>query len=75
MVKNPPAKAGDMGSIPGWGDPLEKEAAVHSRIPAWRIPRTEEPGGGPWDRKESDTQLSDLTATTLHFVPKFSNAH
>ena len=26
-------------------DPLEKEVAIHSSILAWRIPRTEEPGG------------------------------
>ena len=25
-------------------DPLEKGMATHSSIPAWRIPRTEEPG-------------------------------
>ena len=25
--------------------PLEKEMATHSRILAWRIPQTEEPGG------------------------------
>ena len=29
----------------GWEDPLEKEVAAHSSILAWRIPRTEEPGG------------------------------
>ena len=29
----------------GWVDPLEKKMAVHSRILAWRIPWTEEPGG------------------------------
>ena len=28
----------------GQEDPLEKEMATHSSIPAWRIPRTEEPG-------------------------------
>ena len=28
----------------GWEDPLEEEMATHSCIPAWRIPRTEEPG-------------------------------
>ena len=28
-----------------WEDPLEKEMAAHSSIPAWRIPWTEEPGG------------------------------
>ena len=26
-------------------DPLEKEMAIHSSIPAWEIPWTEEPGG------------------------------
>jgi len=35
---------GDLGSIPGSGDPLEKEMATHSSILAWRIPRTEKPG-------------------------------
>ena len=29
----------------GWEDALEKEMATHSRILAWRIPWTEEPGG------------------------------
>ena len=29
----------------GQEDPLEKEMAAHSSIPAWRIPWTEEPGG------------------------------
>ena len=29
----------------GWEDPLEKKMATHSSIPAWKIPRTEEPGG------------------------------
>ena len=29
----------------GQEDPLEKEVATHSSIPAWRIPGTEEPGG------------------------------
>ena len=28
----------------GWDDPLEKEMATHSRILAWEIPCTEEPG-------------------------------
>ena len=27
-----------------WEDPLKKEMAVHSSIPAWEIPWTEEPG-------------------------------
>ena len=31
----------------GQEDPLEEEVATHSRILAWRIPRTEEPGVVP----------------------------
>ena len=40
----------------GWEDPMEKGMATHSSILAWRIPWTEEPGGGysPWIYKESD---------------------
>ena len=46
MVKNSPSNAGDAGLlIPGLEDALEKEMATHSSIPAWKIPRTEEPGG------------------------------
>ena len=37
--------AGDLGSIPGSEDPLEKEMATHSSILAWKIPWTKEPGG------------------------------
>ena len=48
MVKNLPANAGgtrDTGSIPGSGRSPDKEMAIHSRIRAWEIPRTEEFGG------------------------------
>ena len=40
----------------GREDPLEKEMATHSSILAWRIPRTEDPGG-LWSMgsQESDT--------------------
>ena len=48
VVKNPTAKAGDVGSVPGTvrslGN-LEKEVATHSSILAWEIPWTGEPGG------------------------------
>ena len=55
VVKNPPANAGDAGLIPRWERlPCRRKMATHSRILAWRIPRTEEPGG-PRSRKESDT--------------------
>ena len=37
--------AGDLGSIPGWEDPLEEEMATYSGIIAWKMPWTEEPGG------------------------------
>ena len=45
MVKNLLANAGDVGSIPGSGIPLEKEMANHSSILTLEIPRREEPGG------------------------------
>ena len=45
MVKDLPANAGDTALIPVQEDPLEEEMATHSSILAWRIPRTEGPGG------------------------------
>ena len=45
MVKKPPPNAGESGLIPGQEEPLKKETATHSRIPAWEIPWTEENGG------------------------------
>ena len=36
---------GDLGSIPGQEDPLEKEMATHSRILAGEVSRGEEAGG------------------------------
>ena len=47
-VKNPPANTRDVRdvlSILGEDDPLEEDMATHSRILAWRISWTEEPGG------------------------------
>ena len=44
MVKNPPANVGDVGLIPGLGGSTRKGNATHSRIFAWKISRTEEPG-------------------------------
>ena len=42
----------------GWEDPLEKEMATHSTIPAWKIPWTEEPGRlySPWGCKDSEAK-------------------
>ena len=45
MVKNLPAMQEAKVQSLGWDDPLEKGMATHSSILAWRIPRTEEPGG------------------------------
>ena len=40
----------------GQEDPLEKEMATHSSIPAWKIPWTEEPSGlQPMGLQELDT--------------------
>ena len=43
--KESACNVGDLGSIPGQEDPLEKGMATHSSILAWRIPWTEELGG------------------------------
>ena len=48
MVKKLPANAGDVRDVVqslGWEDPLEEGMATRSSILAWRISRTEEPGG------------------------------
>ena len=44
-VKNLPAVQETQGGYLGREEPLEKEMATHSSMLAWRIPRTEEPGG------------------------------
>ena len=38
--KESACNAGDLGSILGWEDPLEKGKATHSSILAWRNPWT-----------------------------------
>ena len=45
VVKNPPAMQEMQVQSLDWDDPREKGMATHSSIHAWRIPRTEEPGG------------------------------
>ena len=44
-VKKPPAMQETRVRSLGREDPLEKEMATHSSIPAWEIPWTEQPGG------------------------------
>ena len=57
--------AGDPGSIPGSGDPLEKEMANHSSILAWRISWTEAPGGL---QSIGWTRLSNFHFACIHIV-------
>ena len=45
MVKKPPAMKETQVPSLGWEDPLEKQMATHSSVPAWKIPWTEESGG------------------------------
>ena len=45
MVKNPPIMQEIQVLSLGQDDPLEKGMAIHPSILAWRILRTEEPGG------------------------------
>ena len=45
MVKNLPASAGDIGSIPGLGRFLGEGNGYPLQYSCWGIPWTEEPGG------------------------------
>ena len=47
IVKNPPANAGDVGSIPGLRRSPGEGNGNPLHILAWKIPETEEPGGLP----------------------------
>ena len=62
--------AGDPGSIPGLGDPLEKEMATHSNTLAWKISWME-PGTVRGVAK-SRTRLSDFTSF-LHVLSVFDS--
>ena len=45
MIKNPPAMQEMQVQSLGQEGPLEEGMTTHSSVLAWRIPRTEEPGG------------------------------
>ena len=45
LVKNSPTMQETWIRSLGWEDPLEEGMAINSRILAWRILWTEEPGG------------------------------
>ena len=59
MVKDLPAVQENRVQPLGQEDPLEKEMATHSSTPAWRILRTEDPGGLQSLGSQSWTRLSD----------------
>ena len=75
----------------GWEDPLEEEMATHSRILAWEIPWTEEPGGlqsvgsqrvrDSWATKtattiKNSTLDADIMAVFIfHILKKFYKQH
>jgi len=59
MVKNSPANAGNVGSIPGSEDPLEKEMATHPVFLPGKSHGQKSPVGYiPWGHKESDNDLA-----------------
>ena len=55
--KESSCNAGDVGLLPGSGRCLEKRMDTHSRILAWKIPGTEEPGGIPSTGSQNQTRL------------------
>ena len=83
-VKNLPVRQESRVWSLGWEDPLEKEMATHSRILAWRIPRTEEPSGlqsmgsqslaslrePPPLESQKDTEISRESQSQGNFFPR-----
>ena len=63
VVESPPAMQETQVQSLSWKDPLEKGTATHPSILAWRIPRTEEPGGlqSTVHGVAKSTRLSDYT--------------
>ena len=71
MVKNLPAMQEISVRSVGGEDPLDKGKATHSSILAWRIRRTEEPGGlQSCGVAESDTieRVTLSTGQTFRFI-------
>ena len=73
MVKNAPAKQEMQVRFLGWEDSLEKEMATHSNIPAWEIPRTEEPGrlqpiGSQWVGQALATEQEHRLGGARHIL-------
>ena len=67
MVKNLPTMQDTQVRSLGWEDPLEEDMATHPTTVAWRIPvdRGAWQLYSPWDRKESDTNVTSTFTFTL----------
>ena len=68
--KESACNAGDLVQSLGREDPLEKEMATHSRILAWRMPWTEEPG-----RLQSMGSQRVGCNFHIHFYSRDKNMH
>ena len=73
MVKNPFADTGDLKRhrFNPWVRkiPWREGMATHSSLLAWRIPRTEEPGGAiVHSVAQSQTQLKRLSSSPVHLI-------
>ena len=72
-VKNPLATPQTWVWSLDWKDPLEKEIATHSRIVAWEIPWTEEPGGLQSMRSQRVSQDWAINTYTFFFLNRGSH--
>ena len=69
MVKNPPANAGDLGSIAGSGRSPEEEMTTHSSTLAWQIPGTGRLAGySPWHLRVGHNRATGHTHMTFKSV-------
>ena len=64
MGKNRPAVQETQFPSLSQKDPLEKGMAAHSSILAWRIPRTEEPGGLQSVRSQRESETTERLTHT-----------
>ena len=63
VVKNLPTKQETYFRSLGWEDPLEKEMATHSGIPAWEI---------PWTKKHRITKVRhDLVSEQQQIITRY----
>ena len=63
VVKNLPGNVWDVDQE----DPLKEEMAAHSSIPAWKIPRTDDPGGLQSMGSQSDWATEHSVIISLPF--------